>query len=133
MSEIANFGTIILLVSAGFGLALLSSKLTERLPIPPPAVFLIAAAAASDIWPSLYHHTPIHTVERVAVVALIVILFNGGLDIGWPSFHESAVPDSCSRCLRHVHNRRRRHALRPLRAGFRVDAGGYCGCRARAY
>ena len=92
MSEIANFGTIILLVSAGFGLALLSSKLTERLPIPPPAVFLIAAAAASDIWPSLYHHTPIHTVERVAVVALIVILFNGGLDIGWPSFRESAFP-----------------------------------------
>ena len=92
MSEIANFGTIVLLVSAGFGLALLSSKLTERLPIPPPAVFLIAAAAVSDIWPSLYRHTPIHTVERVAVVALIVILFNGGLDIGWPSFRESAFP-----------------------------------------
>ena len=49
MSEIANFGTIVLIVSAGFGLALLSSKLTERLPIPPPAVFLIAAAAVSDI------------------------------------------------------------------------------------
>ena len=92
MSEIANFGTVVLLVSAGFGLALLSSKLTERLPIPSPAVFLIAAAAVSDIWPRLYHHTPIHTVERVAVVALIVILFNGGLDIGWPSFRESAFP-----------------------------------------
>ena len=62
------------------------------MPVPPPAVFLIAAAAVSDIWPSLYHHMPIHTVERVAVVALIVILFNGGMDIGWPSFRESAFP-----------------------------------------
>jgi cell volume regulation protein A len=92
MSELADFGTAVLLISAGFGLALLSIKLTERLPIPPPAIFLVAAAAASDIWPSLYHHTPIRTVERVAVVALIVILFNGGLDIGWRKFRESGLP-----------------------------------------
>lgn len=92
MSELADFGTAVLLISAGFGLALLSIKLTERLPIPPPAIFLVAAATASDTWPSLYHHTPIRTVERVAVVALIVILFNGGLDIGWRKFRESALP-----------------------------------------
>jgi len=44
MSEIADFGTVILLVSASLGLALLSMKLTERLPIPSPAIFLLAAA-----------------------------------------------------------------------------------------
>ena len=92
MSEIADFGTIVLLVSTAFGLALLSTKLTERLPIPSPALFLLAAAVTSDIWPSLYAHTPIRTVERIAVVALVVILFNGGLDIGWPRFREAAFP-----------------------------------------
>lgn len=92
MSEIADFGTVILIVSAGFGLALLSMKLTERLPIPSPAIFLLAAAAASDVWPSLYEHVPIRSVERLAVVALIVILFNGGLDIGWPRFRAAAFP-----------------------------------------
>jgi cell volume regulation protein A len=92
MSEIADFGTIVLLISAGFGLALLSAKLTERVPVPAPAIFLVAAAAVSDIWPSLYQHATIRTVERIAVVALIVILFNGGLDIGWPRFRKSALP-----------------------------------------
>ena len=38
---------------------------------------------ASDIWPTLYAEVPALTVERIAVVALIVILFNGGMDIGW--------------------------------------------------
>jgi cell volume regulation protein A len=92
MDEIADFGAVILLVSAGFGLALLSTKLTERLPIPSPAIFLLAAAVASDVWPSLYARAPIRSVERVAVVALIVILFNGGLDIGWARFRKSVLP-----------------------------------------
>jgi potassium/hydrogen antiporter len=92
MDEIADFGAIILLLGAAFGFALLSTKLTERLPIPSPAVFLLAAAVASDVWPSLYQRAPIRSVERVAVVALIVILFNGGLDIGWPRFRKSAFP-----------------------------------------
>src|SRR6266536_190496 len=92
MSEIADFGTVVLLVSVAFCLALLAPRLTERVPIPSPAIFLVAAAAASDIWPGLYVHAPIRSVERVAVVALIVILFNGGLDIGWPRFRESALP-----------------------------------------
>jgi cell volume regulation protein A len=92
MDEIADFGAVILLLSAGFGLALLSTKLTDRLPIPSPAIFLLAAAGASDVWPSLYDRAPIRSVERVAVVALIVILFNGGLDIGWSRFRKSVVP-----------------------------------------
>ena len=92
MDEIADFGTVVLLLSAGFALAVLSTKLTERLPIPSPAIFLVAAAIASDLWPSLYDHAPIRSVERVAVVALIVILFNGGLDIGWPRFRRSLAP-----------------------------------------
>jgi cell volume regulation protein A len=35
---------------------------------------------------------PIRAVERIAVVALIVILFNGGIDIGWRRFRASAAP-----------------------------------------
>lgn len=92
MQEISDFATIVLFVSIGFTLALLSGRLGERIAIPAPAVFLIAAAAASDIWPSLYEHTPIRSVERIAVVALIVILFNGGIDIGWRRFRASAGP-----------------------------------------
>ena len=34
----------------------------------------------------------IRDVERIAVVALIVILFDGGMRVGWTRFRESAVP-----------------------------------------
>jgi cell volume regulation protein A len=92
MSEIADFALLVLIVTAGFSLAVVSTKLTERVPIPAPALFLVAAALASDLWPELYDAVPIETVERVAVVALIVILFNGGLDIGWRRLRGAAGP-----------------------------------------
>ena len=92
MPEITDFATIVLLVAGGFALAVASTKLTERVPVPAPAIFLLAAAIVSDLWPSVYQAVDVHTVERIAVVALVVILFNGGIDIGWRRFRASAGP-----------------------------------------
>lgn len=92
MTEIADFAAVLLLVTGAVGLAVLSTTLTGRIPVPAPAIFLVAAAIVSDIWPHMYEHVPILTVERIAVVALIVILFNGGMDIGWRRFRASAGP-----------------------------------------
>ena len=92
MSEIADFATLILVIAGGLSVAVLSTRVTERLPIPAPALFLVAAAIASDLWPDFYAHVPILTVERVAVVALIIILFNGGIDIGMRRLRASLVP-----------------------------------------
>ena len=50
------------------------------------------AAVVSDLFPSLYEEVPALTVERIAVVALIVILFNGGMDIGWRRFRGALAP-----------------------------------------
>jgi cell volume regulation protein A len=92
MDEILEFGTIVLVVASGFSLALAAYKLTERFPIPAPALFLLAAAVASDVFPGLSEHVPTKTVERIGVVALIVILFDGGMHVGWRRFRRSAVP-----------------------------------------
>src|SRR5579875_1654162 len=92
MTEISNFAGILLVVTAGFALAVLSTKLTERVPLPAPALFLLGAAAVSDLWPGVYAAVPVRTVERIAVVALIVILFNGGIEIGWRRFRASLAP-----------------------------------------
>jgi cell volume regulation protein A len=92
MTEITDFGAIVLVVTGGFALAVLSTKLTERIPVPGPAIFLLAAAALSDLWPRAYEVVPIETVERIAVVALVVILFNGGIDLGLRSFRAAAGP-----------------------------------------
>ena len=92
MHEVTHFGAIVLLVSAALSLALLSNKLSERLRVPSAAFFLLAAALASDLWPRLGDALSIRDVERIAVVALIVILFDGGMRVGWTRFRESAVP-----------------------------------------
>ena len=92
MAEISHFAAIILVVSAGFAFAVLSTKLTERVPVPAPGLFLLGAAGVSDVWPGIYAAVPIRTVERIAVVALIVILFNGGIEIGWRRFRASLAP-----------------------------------------
>jgi cell volume regulation protein A len=92
MTEIADFATIVLLVAGGCSLAILSTRITDYVPIPAPAIFLIAAAVTSDLWQDIYDELPIKTVERIAVVALIVILFNGGMDIGWRKLRRSAGP-----------------------------------------
>jgi cell volume regulation protein A len=90
MEEIADFGSVLLVVSAGVALAVYAFKLTERISVPAPALFLVIAAVVSDVFPSLQDH--IDTVERIGVVALVVILFDGGMHIGWRRFRESAVP-----------------------------------------
>jgi cell volume regulation protein A len=92
MTEIADFAAVLLVVTGAVALAVVSTSVLGRIPVPAPAIFLLAAALVSDLWPQVYEHVPILTVERIAVVALIVILFHGGMDIGWRRFHASAGP-----------------------------------------
>jgi cell volume regulation protein A len=92
MAELADFGAVVALVAAAFGLAVLSHKLTEWVPVPAPGIFLLAAAGAEALFSRLGRHLSIRGVERVAVVALIVVLFDGGMRIGWRRFRGSIVP-----------------------------------------
>jgi potassium/hydrogen antiporter len=86
MDELAEFGTIVLVVATGVLVALFGRKLSERFPIPAPALFLVAAVIAPVLIPD------IRTVERIGVVALIVILFDGGMHVGWRRFRRAWVP-----------------------------------------
>jgi cell volume regulation protein A len=83
---------MVLVVAGGLLLALIATKLNERFPVPEPALFLLLAAIASDIFPELSERLSIQQVERIGVVALIVILFNGGTLVGSRRFRVAAVP-----------------------------------------
>ena len=91
MKDVSSFGAGVLLVSAALALALLVTKLSGRFSIPVAAPFLVAGAFASDIFPSLARRgtRPSSGWRRVA---LIVILFDGGLSIGWRRFETALVP-----------------------------------------
>ncbi len=90
MHGLTSFGLAVLLVSGALLAALFLAKLSARLAVPSGAVFLLVAAAASALFPSLV--VRVETVERIATVALIVILFQGGSSIGLRRFRPSAIP-----------------------------------------
>ncbi|MGI8882236.1 MAG: cation:proton antiporter [Jatrophihabitans sp.] len=91
MSDARSFAIDVAL-TAGVGLvAVLSNRLTERVRVPAPALVLVAAAIVVKVIPDL-HAPPEQTVERLVTVALICILFDGGMHIGWRRFRKAAGP-----------------------------------------
>ena len=89
MDDILTFGVTITVVCAVLLLAVLSNRVSDRLGVPAPAFFLVGAAVASDLVPSLTPRS-IESVQRIVTVALVGILFNGGLEMGWPRFRANA-------------------------------------------
>jgi cell volume regulation protein A len=91
--EVVQFGTVVLAVSGAFYLAVFSTKLTRTpIPVPAPALFLLGAAIVSELFPRVQEHVSILAVERIGVVALVVILFDGGMSIGGRRFLRAAKP-----------------------------------------
>jgi potassium/hydrogen antiporter len=81
LDSIEPFGLALLAVAGVVFAALVSNRIGSRLRIPAPAIFLLGAAAASDLLPSL-GGLSIETVEQIVTVALVLILFDGGMGIG---------------------------------------------------
>ena len=89
MNDSLTFGLLVLCAAGAALLAVQSHRLSARVRVPTPAFFLVAAALSVELIPDL--HEPSHrTVERVVTVALVVILFDGGLHIGAARFRAAA-------------------------------------------
>jgi cell volume regulation protein A len=89
MSDVEHFALMVLITAAAVVAAVLSNRISDRIRIPAPAIFLVAAAVASDVVPTL-GEVSVTTVQRVVTVALAVILFDGGMHIGWRRFRQAA-------------------------------------------
>ncbi len=91
MNEARHFALIVLLSAAVVLVAVLSNRLTERLKVPVPLLVLVASAIAVKVVPQL-HAPPGHAVENILTVALVCILFDGGMHIGLRRFRSAAGP-----------------------------------------
>jgi potassium/hydrogen antiporter len=91
MDDSVTFGLILLVVGLAGAAAILSNRLSGAVRVPAPALFLIGAAVASDLFPGL-GGLSITTVERIVTVALAVILLDGGIHIGRRRFASVAGP-----------------------------------------
>jgi cell volume regulation protein A len=89
MSATTSFDLVVLLAGLGLVAAIAANAVGSRLRIPAPALFLVVAAAASDLVPALAR-IPLLAEERIVTVALILILFDGGMHIGWRRFRAAA-------------------------------------------
>ncbi len=91
MTDSQPFAMLVLLAAVVGLAAVLSNRLTATLKIPAPGLLLIAAAVAVKVIPGL-DAPPEITVERIATIALLCILFDGGLHIGWTRFRSAWAP-----------------------------------------
>jgi cell volume regulation protein A len=91
VSDTEPYAVLLLVVAVVGVAAVLSNRLSERIHIPAPALFLAAAALLGAAIPSV--HAPAEqTVERIVTVALLCILFDGGMHIGLHRFRTAAGP-----------------------------------------
>lgn len=91
MTDLPTFGLLVLAGATIGLLAVLSNRVSERVHIPAPLLFLAAAALGGHLVPEL-HEVPHRSVERLVTAALVIILFDGGLHIGRPRFRSVAGP-----------------------------------------
>jgi cell volume regulation protein A len=91
MTDTGPYAELLLVLSLAAVAAILSNRLTSRLRVPAPALFLVAAAVAGAVLPGVVA-PPERTVERIVTVALLCILFDGGMHIGWRRFRAAAAP-----------------------------------------
>jgi cell volume regulation protein A len=91
LDSLQIFSEAALLVSAAMVLAVLGRLLAERALVPTAALLLLAAAAFSDVFPGVGDVLTFEDVQWIASVALVVILFDGGLHIGKAKFRRSVA------------------------------------------
>jgi cell volume regulation protein A len=90
MTGTDEFGLVVLVIGLVGTAAVLSNRLSARLRVPAPAIFLIGATVAAQLWPRATL-LPATTVQDVVSVALAIILFDGGMHIGWRRFRGAAA------------------------------------------
>jgi cell volume regulation protein A len=92
VNDIVEFGRVILFVAGALSLAIIVRVVAARIGLPTAALLLTVAAVASDVSDRLAGLLSFEDVQRVATLALIAILFDGGMSIGLGKFRATAVP-----------------------------------------
>jgi cell volume regulation protein A len=91
VSDSERFALEVLLASVAALAAVLMSRVTERIKVPAPLLMLVGAALVALVIPAL-RVSDVVIVEEVVTIALVLILFDGGMHIGWRRFRAAARP-----------------------------------------
>ncbi len=89
MHDVVPFALAVTVASLALLAAVGSSRISEWVRIPTPAIFLVAASICADFVPAL-GSLSIRADQRIVTVALVLILFDGGMHIGLARFRPVA-------------------------------------------
>jgi len=87
--DIVPFALVVVVGALALLAAVGSSRISEWVRVPTPAIFLVAASFVADAFPHL-GALSIPADQRIVTVALILILFDGGMHIGLGRFRPVA-------------------------------------------
>jgi len=87
--DVVPFALAVTVASLALLAAVGSSRISEWVRIPTPAIFLVAASICADFVPAL-GSLSIRADQRIVTVALVLILFDGGMHIGLARFRPVA-------------------------------------------
>ena len=89
MHDVVPFALVVVVAALALLAAVGSSRISEWVRIPTPAIFLVAASVCADLFPAL-GSLSIRADQRIVTVALVLILFDGGMHIGLDRFRPVA-------------------------------------------
>lgn len=89
MQDVTSFALVVVVAAVALLLAVGSSRITALTQIPSPALFLLVASVSADLFPDL-GSLSIKVDQRIVTVALVVLLFDGGMRIGLSRFRPVA-------------------------------------------
>ncbi|MDP9028731.1 MAG: cation:proton antiporter [Actinomycetota bacterium] len=89
MSDDVAFALVVLTIAAVILAGTFSNRVTAFLRIPAPALFLLVAAVVALSFPALGPAAR-QIDQRIVSIALVLILFDGGMHIGWRRFRAAA-------------------------------------------
>jgi len=92
MDDFMTFGKTIEFVAIALTLAIVVRVVAARIGLPTAALLLTVTAVVSEFSERLAGLLSFQDVQRVATLALIVILFDGGMGIGMRRFRSAAGP-----------------------------------------
>jgi cell volume regulation protein A len=88
--DVLPFALVVAVCALAVLVAAGSSRVSERLRIPTPAIFLVTASVCAGLSPEHLGSLSIRADQRIVTVALVLILFDGGMHIGMVRFRPIA-------------------------------------------
>jgi cell volume regulation protein A len=89
MHDLEPFAIIVVVTAIALLCAAASSRISEWTRVPTPAIFLVVASVSAEVFPHL-GSLSIVVDQRIVTVALVLILFDGGMHIGLSRFRQVA-------------------------------------------